>query len=121
MVLFSTVADQMKIMSATENGLFCAGRHAGRTSCDLSHLPLEQVEDAGAAPWDRAGLIHPGAAGATGRSAAGAAESSLSRLSSDQDSHEATLDAVLDLVDSCGRALPGERCQGPAGLQPRLL
>src|SRR4051812_21477349 len=47
MVLFSTVADHMKIMTATENGLFCAGRHAGRTSCDLSHLPLEQVEDAG--------------------------------------------------------------------------
>jgi site-specific DNA recombinase len=33
-----------------------------------------------------------------------AAESALSRLSLDQDSHEATLHAVLDLVRSCGRA-----------------
>ncbi len=33
-----------------------------------------------------------------------AAESALSRLSVDQDSHEATLHAVLDLVRSCGRA-----------------
>jgi hypothetical protein len=33
-----------------------------------------------------------------------AAESSLSRLSLDQDSHEATLHAVLELVRSCGRA-----------------
>jgi hypothetical protein len=33
-----------------------------------------------------------------------AAESALSRLSADQDSHEATLHAVLDLVGSCGRA-----------------
>jgi hypothetical protein len=33
-----------------------------------------------------------------------AAESALSRLSADQDSHEATLHAVLDLVRSCGRA-----------------
>jgi len=33
-----------------------------------------------------------------------AAESALSRLSVDQDNHEATLHAVLDLVRSCGRA-----------------
>ncbi len=33
-----------------------------------------------------------------------AAESALSRLSIDQDNHETTLNAVLDLVLSCGRA-----------------
>ena len=33
-----------------------------------------------------------------------AAESALSRLSLNQDSHEATLHAVLDLVHGCGRA-----------------
>ena len=41
-----------------------------------------------------------------------AAESALSRLSSDQDSNESTLHAVLDLVDSCGRAY---QLSGPKG------
>ncbi len=32
---------------------FCAGRHAGRTGCDLPYLPLEQVEEAVQAQWDQ--------------------------------------------------------------------
>lgn len=138
---------------------FCAGRHAGRTNCDLPHLPLEQVEDAVAAQWDREvfpsdlvaalrqqltnelrtynataeserrrlseriaavrrerykwaekameGVVPADIARERQAQLADqllAAESALSRLSSDQDSHEATLNAVLDLVDSCGQA-----------------
>ncbi len=32
---------------------FCSGRHSGRTSCDLPYLPLEQVESAVEAQWQR--------------------------------------------------------------------
>ncbi|MEX5718192.1 recombinase family protein [Geodermatophilus maliterrae] len=137
---------------------FCAGRHSGRSSCDLPYLPLEQVEDAIAAQWEqevfptelvtalrqqltadlraynastedeqrrlteRAASIRrerykwaekamEGVVPADiARERQGllaeqllAAESALSRLSLDQDNHETTLNAVLDLVLSCGR------------------
>jgi hypothetical protein len=138
---------------------FCAGRHSGRDGCDLPYLPVEQVEDAVAAQWNRevfppelvAALREQLTAQLRDYNATAeherrrltervanirrerfmwaekamegtvpddiarerqqllaeqllAAESALSRLSADQDSHEATLHAVLDLVRSCGRA-----------------
>ncbi len=32
---------------------FCAGRHSGKTGCDLPYLPLEQLEDAVNRQWQR--------------------------------------------------------------------
>ena len=146
---------------------FCAGRHAGRTGCDLPYLPLEQVEEAVVAQWEREtfpaaltqslrqqltadlhafnaiaeqeqgrlteriaairrerykwaekameGVVPADIAREKQQALADqllAAESSLSRLSLSQESHEATLNAVLDLVDACGQAY---RLSEPAG------
>jgi site-specific DNA recombinase len=147
-----------------------AGRHSRRAGCDLPYLPLEQVEEAVAAQWDREVLpaellaalrqqltteLRAYNASAeheqrrlTERVAAIrrerykwaekamegvvpadiarerqqllveqllAAESALSRLSLDQDSNEATLHAVLDLVHSCGRAYRLSEARGRTG------
>jgi site-specific DNA recombinase len=138
---------------------FCSGRHSGREGCDLPYLPVEQVEEAVAAQWNREvfppelvaalreqltaqlrdynataeqeqrrmtervatirrerfkwaekameGVVPDDIARERQQLLADqllAAESALSRLSADQDSYEATLHAVLDLVRSCGRA-----------------
>ncbi len=138
---------------------FCAGRHAGRTGCDLPYLPLEQVEEAVQRQWDQEAFpaallvdlrqqLVSDLRSFTASSAeeqhrlseriAGirrerykwaekamegvvpadiaqerqallaeqllAAESALSQLSLDQDNHETTLRAVLDLVEHCGTA-----------------
>jgi len=138
---------------------FCAGRHSGRTGCNLPYLPLEQVETAIDAQWDLEVFPAPLVATLrqqltdelrsynstveqeqrrlTERVAAIrrerykwaekamegvipediarerqqllaeqllAAESALIRLSVSQEGHEATLQAVLDLVQSCSRA-----------------
>ena len=146
---------------------FCAGRHTGRTGCDLPYLPLEQVEAAVVTQWEREtfptaltqSLRHQLAADLRALNATTeqeqrrltervaairrerykwaeksmegvipvdiarekqqalvdqllAAESSLSQLSMSQNSREVTLNAVLDLVDSCGRAY---RLSEPAG------
>jgi site-specific DNA recombinase len=138
---------------------FCAGRHSGRTECDLPWLPLEQVEEAVARQWDTETFpealirrlrkqltddLHAFNAGTADehrrltqriahirrerykwaeKAMEGtvpadivrekqqqlsdqllAAESALAQLSVSQDSHEATLNAVLNLAERCGGA-----------------
>jgi hypothetical protein len=138
---------------------FCAGRHSGRTSCDLPWLPLEQVDTAVLRQWDgetmplgladalRQQLRHDPGSFAESTTAERdrltqliarirrerykwadramdcaapadiarekqqqladqllSAESSLERLSRTEDDHQVTLEAVLALLEYCGRA-----------------
>jgi site-specific DNA recombinase len=138
---------------------FCAGRHSGRTSCDLPWLPLEQVETAVQRQWDSEtmpvglaeafrqqlrldlgtlierttaerdrltqliarirrerykwadnamdGAVPADIAREKQQQLANqllSAESSLERLSRTEDDHQVTLEAVLALLEHCGRA-----------------